>query len=113
VLTVELGSLQPRHPVPLARIDDAHDYRVYGRLGSVAQTTFGVYGGKDDQAQAVKALSDDLVIDDDGSFEIFFSQETWEPPTSFSFHLALTPFAPSKFTATGNGNTRGRFASSA
>jgi len=58
-----------------ARIDDAHDYRVYGKLGSVAQTTFGVYAGKDDQAQAVKALSDDLVIDDDGSFEIFFSQE--------------------------------------
>jgi hypothetical protein len=58
-----------------ARIDDAHDYRVYGRLGSVAQTTFGVYTGKDDQAQAVKVLSDDLVIDGDGSFELFFSRE--------------------------------------
>jgi hypothetical protein len=58
-----------------ARIDDAHDYRVYGRLGSVAQTTFGVYTGKDDQAQAVKALSEDLVVDGDGSFEIFFSRE--------------------------------------
>ena len=58
-----------------ARIDDAHDYRVYGRLGSVAQTTFGVHTGKDDQGHAVKALSDDLVVDDDGSFEIFFSRE--------------------------------------
>jgi hypothetical protein len=58
-----------------ARIDDAHDYRVYGRLGSVAQTTFGVYTGKDDQGHAVKALSEDLVVDDDGSFEMFFSRE--------------------------------------
>ena len=58
-----------------ARIDDAHDYRVCGRLGSVAQTTFGVYTGKDDQAEAVKALSEDLVVSDDGSFEIFFSRE--------------------------------------
>ena len=58
-----------------ARIDDAHDYRVYGRLGSVAQTTFGVYTGKDDQAHAVKVLSENLVVDDDGSFEIFFSRE--------------------------------------
>ena len=58
-----------------ARIDDAHDYRVYGRLGSVAQTTFGVYTGKDDQGHAVKTLSDALALDDDGSFEIFFSRE--------------------------------------
>jgi hypothetical protein len=58
-----------------ARIDDAHDYRVYGRLGSVAQTTFGVYTGKDDQAEAVKALSEDLVVSDDGSFEIIFGRE--------------------------------------
>jgi hypothetical protein len=55
-----------------ARIGDADEYRVYGRLGSVAQTTYGVYTGKDDQAQAVKALSEDVVVDDDGSFEIFF-----------------------------------------
>ncbi len=48
---------------------------MYGALGSVAQTTFGVYAGKDDQAQAVKALADDLVIEPDGSFEIFFSRE--------------------------------------
>jgi hypothetical protein len=58
-----------------ARIGDADEYRVYGRLGSVAQTTYGVYAGKDDQAQAVKALSEDLVVDDDGSFEIFFGRE--------------------------------------
>jgi hypothetical protein len=58
-----------------ARINDAHDYRVYGRLGSAAQTTFGVYAGKDDQAHAVKALADDLVVEPDGSFEIFFSRE--------------------------------------
>jgi hypothetical protein len=58
-----------------ARIDDAHDYRVYGTLGSVAQTTFGVYTGKDDQAQAIKARSEDLAVDDDGSFEIIFSRE--------------------------------------
>lgn len=57
-----------------ARIDDAHDYRVYGKLGSVAQTTFGVYAGKDDRAQAVKALSEDLVLGADGSFEIYFSR---------------------------------------
>jgi hypothetical protein len=49
--------------------------RSWCRLGSVAQTTFGVYAGKDDQAQAVKALAEDLVVDDDGSFEIFFSRE--------------------------------------
>jgi hypothetical protein len=96
-----------------ARIDDAHDYRIHGRLGSVAQTTFAVYTGKDDQAQAVKALSEDLVVDDDGSFEIFFSRERWEPRTGFSFHQALTPSAPTKRTATGNGNTRGQFASNA
>lgn len=58
-----------------ARIDDAHGYRVHGRLGSVAQTTFGVYTGKDDQAQAVKVQSEDLNIEDDGSFEIVFSRE--------------------------------------
>jgi hypothetical protein len=57
-----------------ARIDDAHDYRVYGRLGTVAQTTFGVYTGKDDQAQAVKTQSEDLDIAADGSFEIYFSR---------------------------------------
>lgn len=58
-----------------ARIDDAHGYRVYGKLGSVAQTTFGVYAGKDDQAVAVKVLAEDLVVEPDGSFEIFFSRE--------------------------------------
>jgi hypothetical protein len=58
-----------------ARIDDNHDYRVFGTLGSVAQTTFGVYAGKDDQATAVKVLSDELVIGDDGSFEIYFSRD--------------------------------------
>ena len=58
-----------------ARIDDAHDYRVYGTLGSVAQTTFGVYAGKDDQAQAVKTQSEDLNVAPDGSFEIYFSRQ--------------------------------------
>ena len=58
-----------------ARIDDGHDYRVHGKLGTVAQTTFGVYAGKDDQAQAVKALAEDLVIEPDGSFEIYFSRQ--------------------------------------
>src|SRR5690349_11637328 len=58
-----------------ARIDDAHDYRVHGTLGSVAQTTFGVYAGKDDQAQAVKTQSEDLDIAADGSFEIYFSRQ--------------------------------------
>ena len=58
-----------------ARIDDAHHYRVYGMLGSVAQTTFGVYAGKDDQAQAVKTQAEDLDVAADGSFEIYFSRE--------------------------------------
>ena len=58
-----------------ARIDDTHDYRVYGVLGSVAQTTFGVYAGKDDQAQAVKTQSEDLDIAEDGFFEIYFSRQ--------------------------------------
>lgn len=58
-----------------ARIDDVHDYRVFGTLGSVSQTTFGVYTGKDDQGTAVKVLADDLDIADDGTFEIFFGRE--------------------------------------
>ena len=58
-----------------ARIDDSHDYRIHGTLGSVAQTTFGVYAGKDDQARAVKALAEDLVVGEDDSFEIYFSRE--------------------------------------
>jgi hypothetical protein len=58
-----------------ARIDDAHDYRVYGTLGSVAQTTFGICAGKDDQAQAVKTQSEDLDVGADGSFEIYFSRQ--------------------------------------
>lgn len=57
-----------------ARIDDRHDYRVFGRLGTVSQTTFGVYTGKDDQGTAVKVLAEDLDIADDGSFEIFFGR---------------------------------------
>lgn len=57
-----------------ARIDDRHDYRVHGKLGSVAQTTFGVYAGKDEQAESVKVLSEDLAVGDDGSFEIIFSR---------------------------------------
>lgn len=75
-----------------ARIDDAHDYRVYGRLGSVAQTTFGVYTGKDDQAQAVKALSEDLAVDDDGSFEIFFSREKMGTTNWFELAPAADSF---------------------
>lgn len=58
-----------------ARIDDQHDYRVFGRLGSVSQTTFGVYTGKDDQGTAVKVLAEDLDVADDGSFEIVFGRE--------------------------------------
>lgn len=58
-----------------ARINDAHDYRVCGMLGSVAQTTFGVYAGKNDQAQAVKTQAEDLQIAADGSFEIYFSRQ--------------------------------------
>lgn len=74
-----------------ARIDDAHDYRVFGRLGSVAQTTFGVYAGRDDQAQAVKTQAEDLQVEDDGSFEIYFSREQFGtnwfelPPGANSF----------------------------
>jgi hypothetical protein len=75
-----------------ARIDDAHDYRVYGKLGSVAQTTFGVYTGKDDQAQAVKALAEDLVVDDDGSFEIFFSRENMGTTNWFELPPAADSF---------------------
>ncbi|TDO14813.1 hypothetical protein EV580_2951 [Mycobacterium sp. BK086] len=58
-----------------ARIDDAHDYRVFGTLGSVSQTTFGVYTGKGDQGTAVKVLADDLDVADDGTFEIIFGRE--------------------------------------
>jgi hypothetical protein len=58
-----------------ARVDDTHDYLISGKLGTAAQTTFGVYAGKDDQAHAVKVLSEELVVDDDGSFEIYFSRE--------------------------------------
>jgi len=72
---VELGSLQPDTLYLSARVDDTHNYRVYGRLGSVAQTTFGVYTGKDDQGHAVKALSEDLLVDDDGSFEISLAEK--------------------------------------
>lgn len=67
-----------------ARIDDDHDYRVFGKLGSVDQTTFGVYTGKDDQGTAVKVLAEDLTIADDGSFEIFFGRE---PQGANSFEL--------------------------
>lgn len=62
-----------------ARIDDVHDYRVFGTLGSVAQTTFGVYTGKDDQGTSVKVLADDLDVADDGTFEIFFGREQRGP----------------------------------
>lgn len=58
-----------------ARIDAGHDYRVHGKLGSAAQTTFGVYAGRDDQAEAVKVLSEELVVGDDGWFEIYFSRQ--------------------------------------
>lgn len=74
-----------------AVVDDAHDYRVYGTLGSVAQTTFGCYAGKSDQSEAVKVTADDLVVGDDGSFEIYFTRErqgdNWfaPPPGAESF----------------------------
>ncbi|MCX2929442.1 hypothetical protein ORI20_04100 [Mycobacterium sp. CVI_P3] len=58
-----------------ARIDDNHDYRISGTLGSVSQTTFGVYTGKDDQGTAVKVLAEDLDVDSDGTFELVFSRE--------------------------------------
>jgi len=57
-----------------ARVDDAHDYRVHGTLGSVSQTTFGVYTGFEDQSSAVKVLADDLEVAEDGSFELFFTR---------------------------------------
>lgn len=66
-----------------ARVDDTHDYRISGKLGTAAQTTFGVYAGKDDQARAVKVLSDELVVEDDGSFEIYFSREKAAHVNSF------------------------------
>ncbi len=75
-----------------ARIDDAHDYRMYGTLGSVAQTTFGVYAGKDDRAQAVKALSEDLVVNDDGSFEIHFSREKMSDTNWFQLPAGADSF---------------------
>jgi hypothetical protein len=62
-----------------ARIDDVHDYRVFGTLGSVSQTTFGVYTGKDDQGTSVKVNADDLDVGDDGTFEIFFGREQRGP----------------------------------
>lgn len=89
---MELGPPNPDTLYLSARIDDAHDYRVYGRLGSVAQTTFGVYTGKDDQAQAVKALSEDLAVDDDGSFEIFFSREKMGTTNWFELPPAADSF---------------------
>ena len=58
-----------------ARIDDAHEYRVHGRLGTVAQTTLGVYTGTSDQSDAVKIQAEDLHVEPDGSFEVFFTSE--------------------------------------
>jgi hypothetical protein len=58
-----------------AQIDDAHDYRVYGKLGTVAETTFGMYTGSFDQSKAVKVRTQDLRVEADGSFEIFFTHE--------------------------------------
>lgn len=75
-----------------ARIDDQHDYRVYGTLGSVAQTTFGVYTGTDDQSESVKTRSEDLDADDDGSFEIIFSREKMDTPNWFQLPPGANSF---------------------
>ena len=61
------------------RVDDQNEYRVFGRLGTVAKTTFGMYTGTTDQSSAVKVLAEDLEVDDDGSFEIFFTRERRGP----------------------------------
>ena len=41
------------------------------------------------------------------------AEKRWEPRTGLSFHLPPTPSAPTKPSAIGNGNTKGRFASNA
>ncbi|MBJ7358738.1 hypothetical protein [Nocardioides sp.] len=61
-----------------AKVDDAHDYRVSGVLGSASATTFGMYTGMADQSSAVKVLADDLDIGPDGEFELFFTRERHE-----------------------------------
>lgn len=58
-----------------ATISDEHDYRVFGKLGSAAHVTFGVYAGVGDQDRAIMLRAEDVHIEGDGSFELFFSNE--------------------------------------
>jgi hypothetical protein len=76
-----------------AVIDDQHDYRVFGILGTAAQTTFGVYTGKADQSHAVKVLAEDLEIAADGSFEVFFTREARGGANSCVLPEGATSFA--------------------
>lgn len=69
------GNSNPDTLYLAARVDSAHDYRVHGKLGSVAQTTFGIYTGTSDQSDAVKVRAEDLDVGPDGSFEVFFTRE--------------------------------------
>jgi hypothetical protein len=76
-----------------ATVDDRHDYRVHGRLGTVAQTTFGMYAGKSDQAQAVKIQAEDLEIGPDGEVELFFRRERRDGPNEFGRPEGANSFA--------------------
>jgi hypothetical protein len=58
-----------------AIVSDRYDYRVFGRLGTAAQNTFGVYAGIAVGSKSVKLNAEDVQLEPDGSFEIFISRK--------------------------------------
>ncbi len=96
-----------------ARIDDAHDYRVSGTLGSVAQTTFGVYTGKDDQAPQSRSSPRILPSPRTARSKSFFLAENRGAPTGSSYRPGPTRSVPTRPTAIGTVSARAPFASNA
>lgn len=58
-----------------AAISDQNEYRVFGRLGTASESTFGVYSGIGADSEAVKLNAKDIHVENDGSFEIFITKE--------------------------------------
>lgn len=79
-----------------AHIDDQGVYRLYGRLGTVNQTIIGLYSpqayeGSSGAGSRIRGR--DLVLEDDGSFELFISKhkqgKNWIPMTPGTSMLSI------------------------
>lgn len=95
--TVKLGADNPDNYYQTASINGNYEYRIWGRRNSITYLSFGTQSGNYGEGRGLPPTghveAQDLVIDDDGNFELFLSaqpqERNWLPMTSETGTLVI------------------------